>query len=238
MPLYYWETIKPLKRFGTEATEPGVNQNISFKSKRFRVETEKTDSIYLDEAELKEIYKLDLSNEPKLDRSRDLFLLGAWTGLRFSDFSNIKAENIKGNFIEITPKKTGVPVVIPIHETVKAIISKYNGKNENSLPKAISNVAINEHIKEIAVKIKAFQVKTSTGITKGGVNVTRNVSKFALITSHTARRSFATNLFLDGVSPITIMGITGHKTEKSFLKYIKITPSENAKILQLLFHIH
>lgn len=55
----------------------------------------------------------------------------------------------------------------------------------------------------------------------------------AMITTHTARRSFATNLFLDGVPAITIMKITGHKTEKAFLLYIKITPNENAKILQL-----
>ena len=29
------------------------------------------------------------------------------------------------------------------------------------------------------------------------------------------------------------MKITGHTTEKSFMKYIKITPTENAKLLQL-----
>jgi integrase len=42
-----------------------------------------------------------------------------------------------------------------------------------------------------------------------------------LLSTHTARRSFATNLFLSGFPAISIMKITGHTTEKSFMKYIK-----------------
>lgn len=74
-----------------------------------------------------------------LDRVRDLFLVGCWTGLRFSDFSRIAPENIKGDFIEIETQKTAEPVVIPIHTTVKQIMKKYKGKYPNSLPPAISN---------------------------------------------------------------------------------------------------
>jgi integrase len=55
--------------------------------------------------------------------------------------------------------------------------------------------------------------------------------KHELITSHTCRRSFASNLY--GKLPnMTIMAITGHKTETQFLKYIKITPTENAEKLK------
>jgi integrase len=54
-----------------------------------------------------------------------------------------------------------------------------------------------------------------------------------LITTHTARRSFASNLYPDGLAASTIMKITGHRTEKAFMRYIKITPNENAKFLQL-----
>ena len=60
-----------------------------------------------------------------------------------------------------------------------------------------------------------------------------NKKKYQLLTTHTARRSFATNLYLSGFPSISIMKITGHTTEKSFMKYIKITPTENAKLLQL-----
>ena len=56
--------------------------------------------------------------------------------------------------------------------------------------------------------------------------------KFEMISSHTARRSFATNLYNDGYPAISIMHITGHKTESSFLKYIKTSPEEHAKKLR------
>ncbi len=231
--------IKRIKTFLNEATERGLNTNLAYKSKRFKVITEDTDSIYLNEKELDAIYQLDLSDNPRLDRVRDLFLVGCWTGLRFSDFSTIKSQNIKGDFIEIETQKTAEPVVIPIHSTVKQIMKKYKGKYPNSLPPAISNVKMNAYIKELG-KIekleelaKSLHAQTSTSITKGGVNISTNHKKFELITTHTARRSFASNLSLAGLPSSTIMKITGHKTEKSFMRYIKITPNENAKILQL-----
>ena len=47
--------------------------------------------------------------------------------------------------------------------------------------------------------------------------------KWKLAGSHTARRSFTANAYLSGVPTISIMKMTGHKTESSFMKYIKIT---------------
>jgi len=55
---------------------------------------------------------------------------------------------------------------------------------------------------------------------------------FSVLQSHTARRSFATNLYKRKVPTITIMAVTGHKTEKSFLKYIKVTPTEHAEMIR------
>ena len=67
--------------------------------------------------------------------------------------------------------------------------------------------------------------------TKGGKRHTETFKKFELITTHTARRSFATNAYLQNVPTISIMKITGHRTEKSFLKYIKISQEDNANKL-------
>ena len=65
---------------------------------------------------------------------------------------------------------------------------------------------------------------------RGGNNVQTN----ELISTHTARRSFATNMHLMGISSINIMGITGHRTEKAFMKYIKVTPKEHAvKLMEI-----
>ena len=52
-----------------------------------------------------------------------------------------------------------------------------------------------------------------------------------LVSSHTARRSFATNYYLQGFPTIDLMKITGHKTERSFLKYIRVSKLDTAKRL-------
>lgn len=224
--------IKTLKSFLNDASERGFNNNLSFKSKKFKVLTENTDAIYLNADELDELVKLDLSGNEKLEIVRDLFVCASWTGLRFSDWGGILSENIQGEYIEIKTKKTGETVVIPRHPTVKLIMEKYKSKYANSLPPSLSNVLTNRYLKEIGQLLECFNVPVQTSITKGGVFTTTTYVKHELICTHTARRSFATNLYKSGLSSITIMRITGHKTEKSFLRYIKVTPNENAFLLQ------
>lgn len=212
-----------------DATERGVNTNLSFKSKRFVTVREKSDSIYLKENEIKEIESLDLTNDTKLEKVRDLFLIGCYTGLRYSDYSILKPEQMKDGFIETTQIKTGEPVVIPIHPTVKRIIEKYNG----ILPASISNQNTNVYLKELGKKVNCLKNTFSKTITKGGLTITENFEKWELLCTHTARRSFASNEYLAGTPTLTIMAITGHKTEKAFLRYIKLTPNEHAKLLKL-----
>ena len=67
--------------------------------------------------------------------------------------------------------------------------------------------------------------------TVGNKVVRKKYKKYQLVSSHTARRSFATNMYLAGVAAAKIMLITGHKTESSFFKYIRISKDENAKEL-------
>jgi hypothetical protein len=57
------------------------------------------------------------------------------------------------------------------------------------------------------------------------------VPKYKKISTHTARRSAATNMYLASIPTIDIMKITGHKTETIFLNYIKVSKEETAKNL-------
>jgi integrase len=227
--------IKNLKRILNEASLPEVNVNKFTYYERFKVLQEDTDAIYLNEKEIQSMYDLDLSDKPHLDRVRDLFLVGAWTGLRFSDFSKIQAKNIKGEYIHIQTQKTGQKVVIPIHWMVKAIIEKYKDQFENSLPPEISNAKMNAYLKEIGRKMDKLKVKESVKYTKAGKTVIKQEEKCELLSTHTARRSFATNMYKRNVPVIAIMGVTGHRTEKAFLRYIKVTPDEHAKIIMSYF---
>ena len=220
--------IQTIKLIMNEATEAGYNTNLAFRSKKFVVLREDAQNVYLTEDELRKIEGLDLSISPRLDRVRDMFLVGCHTGLRFSDFSILKPNQIKDGFIETTQIKTGGAVVIPVHDVVKNILAKYNGQ----LPQAITNQKFNKYIKDVVKLVDELKVEVDITSTKGGKSITVRSQKCELISTHTARRSFATNQFRAGLPSLTIMSITGHKTEKAFLKYIKVTPSEHAQIMK------
>uniref|UniRef100_UPI0025FE39B2 tyrosine-type recombinase/integrase n=1 Tax=uncultured Mucilaginibacter sp. TaxID=797541 RepID=UPI0025FE39B2 len=121
--------------------------------------------------------------------------------------------------------------IVPIHKYVREIMKKYKGLTENSLPPTISNQKMNEYLKDVAKKAE-FNELISLQYTKAGKEVITNVPKHDLISSHTARRSFATNMYLDNFPTISIMAITGHTTESSFMKYIRVTPKEHAEKLK------
>lgn len=224
--------IRTLKTFFLEAKERGLMPN--FSTKKFKAVSEQSDTIYLNQSEINALFELDLSQNQRLEKVRDLFLVGCWTGLRFSDFTRIKKENIDGEFIEITTQKTGEPVVIPIHPQVEAIMKRYEGATPNSLPNPISNQKMNDYLKELG-QLAGFDETVSVGMTKGGIKQTVNHFKWEMITTHTARRSFATNQYLAGLPAETIRKITGHRTESAFIKYIKITPREHANKLRELW---
>lgn len=219
--------IKNLKAVLSEATEKGLNNNLAFRSKNFTKPSEETDNIALNESELKAIESLDLSATLHLDRVRDLFIIGCRTGLRFSDFIRIKPENIVGNFIKIEQAKTGGKVVISLHESVKRIWEKYNG----NLPKPITNQKFNIYLREVCQRVGCLHETVTKIQTKGGLKVSTKYEKWMLISSHCGRRSYATNAYLDGAPSISIMAVTGHKTEKAFLKYLKIDSETHAKIV-------
>jgi integrase len=220
--------IQTIKVFLNAASDKGYDVNPSFKSHRFKAISEESESIYLNENELQELFDYDLSNNKRLDKVRDLFLVSAWTGLRFGDVTRITKDNIEDNeFINITQSKTGDPVVIPLHWTVKYMLDKYGGE----LPKPISNQKFNDYLKELC-RIVGIKDEVHKSITIGGKRISQKYEKWQLVTAHAGRRSFATNLYKQGFPALSIMQITGHQSEKSFLKYIKVTPREHAEKLK------
>jgi site-specific recombinase XerD len=227
--------ITALKTFLREATEEGINQNLDYQKKTFKVvskSSEESVNIALNEDELLEMYNLDLSANQRLERVRDLFIIGTKTGLRFSDFTDIKPENIRedkqGAYLEIIQFKTKRKVVIPIDATVKTILQKYN----NVLPEAVSNQKFNDYIKEVAQLCTSLQGMEFLSYVKGGKNIEENVERWKMISSHTARRSMATNAYERGTPVLSIMAITSHSTEKAFMAYIKTSKRKQAEIFR------
>ena len=181
-------------------------------------------SVYLSMNDITRIYYYEGLTRIQ-SKWRDLFVVGCLTGLRYSDYSTLRKENFNGDYIVKVTKKTGAKVSIPIHDYVREIYEKYDGE----LPTGLSIQTFNEHLKNICKKI-GFNEKVTFSYTKGGKVITETKQKWELISSHSARRSFATNAYLTNrLEPFKIMAITGHTTEKSFFRYIKVTKEDLIK---------
>lgn len=156
---------------------------------------------------------------------RNKFLLGAYTALRVSDFNHLRHVHVDGDFFRITTQKTGAAVVIPIHPVIRKMMDE-----GFDITTKVSDQKINKHIKEIARMAGITQLVEGTKLVQHRA-VVGYYPKCDIITTHTARRSAATNMYKAGIPSISIMRITGHTTEKAFMKYIKITAEENAELM-------
>lgn len=183
-------------------------------------------SVYLSMNEITRIYYFRGLTK-KQERIKDLFVVGCLTALRYSDYSSLTRENFNGNYIHKVTKKTGKRVVIPIHDYVREIFNKYDGEISSGL----SLQHFNRYLKSITKKI-GLDSEVTYSYTRGGVTVTETKQKWELISSHTARRSAATNMYLTGrMKTFEIMSLTGHTTEKSFFRYIRVTGDDISKQL-------
>nr|DAV12066.1 MAG TPA: Integrase [Caudoviricetes sp.] len=194
---------------------------------------EESISVVLSEDEIERLVAFDFSNDKRLENARDLMILGIWTGLRVSDVMNLPSIDPDSKFIEVEPQKTrntsGAKVVIPLHHHIKDMIRK------RGMPTPLNNSYFNKFVKEVCRIVGFNNDVEGTLMNPKTRRKERGVfKKWQLISSHTCRRSFATNLYLMNFPTLSIMKITGHTTEASFLKYIKVTPKEHAE--RLLAH--
>ena len=154
-------------------------------------------------------------------------LIGAYSGLRYSDFNRIlKKHLIKEDgieMIEISTEKTDNRVTIPLIPILTVLIKKYKYN-----PPKISNQKFNDYIKE-ACLLAGIDRVINYSTYKGGKKKSDSKPIHRIIGSHNARRSFATNFYELGIPSIHLMAITGHSTEAQFIKYFCITGRENAK---------
>lgn len=216
--------IKNVKAVMASAEFDGLHNNKAYK--KFKMPTEEVHDVYLTREEIDRIYHLDLTGKnAHLATSRDFFVIACSTGLRFGDWSQLFSLDMDGDTVRIIPEKTKSPVVIPLSNRVKEILSRYEVP-----PKVKENQPLNRDLKDIA-KLAGICDAVVYNTTRGGKRTEVTCEKWEMVSTHTARRSFATNLYLQGAPVLEIMKVTGHKTETQFLKYIKITKDDAAKKL-------
>ena len=234
---YIGSIIKNLKRILNYATENDDNINLEFKN--FKKPTEEVYNIYLDEQEIEKIYNLNIDEDSirkyhkekkdeqflssrtinmqiqALEKAKKLFVIGCWTGLRVENYLSIDPEihiDLEKGFIHAIANKNGPKLKIPMHKLVRQIVER------DGFPQTISQQKFNKQIKIIGM-IAKINENVIYSRTEGGRRVEYSQPKYELITTHTARRSFASNLLGRGIPKQFIMAVTGHTTEKSFNKY-------------------
>lgn len=197
--------------------------------KSIKAKKEKVENIVLTEEELDKLADLNISGNERLRNVRDMFLISAYSGFRHSDVNNLTPNNInrEKRLIRIHQIKTGGLVEVPLHKNLLRVLDERNFK----LPHPVSSTNYNKYIKECCF-LAGLRERVEIKKVVGGKRQLKTYEKWQLVTSHTARRSFATNLYLRGMNEELIMSFTGHVSRSSFYKYICLTPSQKAQMLK------
>ena len=169
----------------------------------YKVEREPVDIDFLDEEELRKIINFD-TPLPRLERAKDMFLFGCFTGLSYIDIKTLTPEHFEKDntgriWIKKRRVKTGVLSRIPLLPIAKLILDKYKG-GEKLLP--IQDPAdINKYLKDIAILC---------GINKR-------------ICFHTSRHTFASTVTLaNNISLEVVSKMLGHTNTRMTAHYAKL----------------
>lgn len=160
---------------------------------------------------------------PYQERVRDCFLFQCFTGLRYSDLSNLTRSNIHDDAIHILTVKDTDNLVIELNDHSRKILDKYkNQKFEHDRPlPVISNVKMNSFIKEVC-KIAGLDTTIQTNYMRGSKMVKSVNPKYELISTHVGRHTFIVHSLRLGIPTEVVMKWTGHSDYDSMRPYIEI----------------
>lgn len=160
-----------------------------------------------------------------LERVRDFFVFGCFTGMRHSDISTLKKHNVFKDHIKIFTKKGGATqsLVIPLTEVSKRIVDKYKSTDSHLAIPSISNQKTNDYLKQVAKTVGLGTTITIAQKNAYGKVEEVNFVKSDLITCHVSRKSFITIALTLGMPEAVIKSISGHsKNSKAFSKYYHV----------------
>jgi integrase len=221
------KALSTLKTFLNYAKMQGVKVNDGYGA--FVIKKEKLEVIALEQEEFDAILKLDLSDNLRLDRARDLFCFSCATGLRYSDVAQLSRAHIKGHLIELIITKTKTELTIPLNPISWEILKKYEG-NERPLP-VISNQNLNYYIKEVC-ELAGINSPQEIVRYRGVKKEVVIYPKFELIHFHTGRKTFCTLSLEKGMSAEEVMETSGHSDYRSFKRYVNITEKRKVVVMR------
>jgi integrase len=218
---YFGKLVSTLKTFMDWSFNRNYTTNIQYK--KFEAVQDNIDIICLTVEELLHLFNYNFKSD-RLNKIKDVYCFGCFTGYRFSDIFDLKTSNIFENYIKKTLVKTKtIDHITPLTMYSKKIILKYKDTINEPLP-VISSQKFNDYIKECC---EIAEIDTPTTITRyiGKRKVEKTVPKHKLITSHTARKTFITTSLVLGMSEVAVKKISNHKKDEHFRKYVNVAQS-------------
>lgn len=201
--------MKALKKITNRCLANDWIQKDPFAGIKFREEPTEPEFLTLEEVD--RIYNCNPGSK-RLEVIKDMFLMSAFTGLAFTDVSQLTEDHIvtdnDGNkWIRKPRQKTKQMSNIPLLDVPLAIIEKYQGDKKAAKKGVLlpipCNQVMNRYLKEIAEICK--------------------INKH--LTMHTARHTYATLCLSQGVSLKNVSKMLGHASVKMTERYARVLDS-------------
>lgn len=216
---YVAKGLAIVAQFMGAAREAGLTENAYTNTKAWKLKKLPTPTIALSETELEAIFNLDLSKRQQgYQKARQLFLLGAYTGLRHIDYKRLSPGHIitedGKKKVAILTQKTRQEVQIPLHPNLEAVLEECSYQAPT-----LSSQKFRKYIKEVA-RLAGITEQRAVYTSKKGQVKEVFKPKCELIAAHTARRTFATIALINGWPARLVMAITNHSTEAQLNNYV------------------
>ena len=210
--------MKHFKTFVNLAIDKGYLTLNDYPFRRYRIKTLKPKHKFLLPDELEKLESLELTGKSIAYRhSLEAFLFCCYTGLRYSDFTQLSEKNIvfieKRPWIIFTTIKTGAEVRLPL-----ALL--FGGKGWKLLRKH------QKHLNEF------FNLKANSTVNKDLIRIGKLAGIQKHFSFHSARHTNATLLIYKGVNITTVQKLLGHRNVSTTQIYSEVMGSTIVKDLK------
>lgn len=222
--------IKHIKAVLSWAESRGYAVDPAYRSKSFKVSKSKKKVFHLEEAEVDAFFNHDFSKNKRLERTRDVFVLNCFIGLRVSDLVRLRKGHVfevevdgqKAECVRIETKKggRGDNAFVPLLPRPKEILRKYNF----NLPK-ISDQKYNEYIKDA---LREAEINRQVEVKPGEFKPLHEI-----VTSHIAVKTFITMCMKKGL-PIKMVATITNKSVKTINEHY-YSVDEDEIVRRMLF---
>ncbi|MEM1093481.1 MAG: tyrosine-type recombinase/integrase [Bacteroidota bacterium] len=196
--------------------------------------TAKNAALFVTWDELEALHTVDLSSEqPGYNAARTLFLLGCYTGQRFSDVAAMQWDqlDLAAGWWNAPVKKTNMVKRVPLAQPARVLIEARCGEAV-PVPR-LTNQKANQYIKAVA-EMAGMDTPVTVQRLRGGVQERLTRPKHEVLTTHVARKSFVTLMLQSGVPMNELLGLT-HNDLRTLKLYAGQSDTERRKHIDRVF---